>query len=991
MSSINKTTKKFNLVLLCTLFINPEIRSYGAEQNTDKMKLTSSMQCLNSNVIDLALTLYKHNFKNGIDIFNSPNIPLEAKTLWVAQAFGILKELTDLTRLIKSTHKLTLFVYQDSISPICGWNDKLKLFDLTEFYFHLVTDQESKKLTFSDIQGDNISEIMKLLLIKLTKKATFLESYARIKAEGYAPRKENSKERNTIIWDLYKSRYNIITKKRRITETIVNAISKNCESINPDNFKKIKLPYTDRGILPINDVNTTKKNHEIDSKMAESWETYVTDLNLMRTLPQNKITIMNKMAQKTLPEAMEGIKTDDLIELSSCLSNKNEILTHSYNTVLIISQNAVQERQKKKAFFNIEVTDTGRKLIQNLSVNTLDSKKNWILDACSLLKTFEDEINSNLFGTFFPPEANTYPFWNVNRGMFDQNENLLLGIPALSGKIIYISLNQFPESNIDRIIIPALLNQIIRQNQKCILWKIKENRPFNPSQLTKIIDPQECLFKIYDLNQNNIKLKRETEDYLDEYIKIKDIPIYSPHSDYPITIHLAKTPLGTLASITKLIQSICEYVEKFNYLLSETKLDNTSALKKENLPFFDKLYKDFITPILNEHTDDTIITTINFLNSQNELISQLNNTLILGLESEVKSSFPQHISTVNMTHKEKLRHRLEQRKRGDNTAPNKQKNEKENPRENIATSNKAEQFSLKQTKVPSQANPKKKKKTYKNTDHNIAIKAPPKPATLQLADDSIKLVPLNGGKLAVVAPQIPYIQERKPASQISEPKKVATPPKENRSEPIRPKMNSRALQKSTHQNQSQTLEKTTWSDVVEGIVPITKNTPSPKPMMMIAKDVETPPLIQQTPLAPFSHKETMIIPSAGEPEQKETPAVFEKKEVVPVLKNGTTFYEPKTITHDMSTESLESSPQRMATTPVIYNYLPPASNYTSDGLYVPYTFEPPEDAKRVVIQIALSENDKQGKKKNYGQGIEIISHVYHHYPQEIKHQGNEKK
>lgn len=1018
----NNSKKTLKYILLTTAFTSLNRESYGAEDINKIESSPSQIYKIENATVDIAILCYDIIFDSGIKILNNDGIALEDKVTWIHKAFANLKEMTDIACPIKYADKLDIPGFTEKLLRIEEWDAKKRSFNPQKFHFQYTIPNSdpnaTEKLTktnllISDIPENEITPIITILLTKLTKKAFYLKAFSGIEKLEYEDIKEDS-ERKATICNLFKEKHINNKIKANFSNLVTDHIQKRNKKINNDSPNKIKLLYN-------NQTDLTLKYTDVKVKLEKSWGAYLKGIELITkptNSPETKNLFKNILATKTLPDAMIDIETQRIDDYYCYLRNRNKILEKIYDSTKANSPVSQFNPESTKNQFIRYVLEQGQYIINNLPKFTLENKKSWIIEACSSLKIFEEEITSRLYGPFYNPNAYKYPFWNENTHVFIGHKDFKFALPLINDpNPIFLKLNELDQSYADTIIIPILLTQLFKENQKCVFWEKKINLPIDMTALNKLDHPQEIISEILGLIRDKKKYEKDSENLLNDYLDTIGFFSYdtnlrnNPHFQAPVCIKLDKVPSGNSPLFDTLIADASYYESEFSTGLEQLRLRQKGEISEEHTPLFADLFLKFQNSLLENYKLADLDKVINILRYMNAMTSQLNATISGDIETkrnEEKNNkltiISKNLSNSKMTSKKRMQAKRIQNVLTKTTTPiltasTKQNEEKTTIQEPKTILNLPKLSKPKSTKdAPYQKTKKKTKSGHRVPD--TGNKTPPKmiPSISAPTEDPIKLVTLAGGKLGVSVPGVSYkdyyatqSQDRKTTPktppQITESKKRETIQIQNRPQPVDPTKNTRNTKRPTHQSQVQSPQKTTWSTVVEGITPLVLNdlassipmTPAP-----LSTAVEIPPILAKMPQKPHKHRPETILPIAPNREPQILLPAAEQKEIIPVIKNGTTFYHPKT---DEIVPQYDGSPQAGNVTPAIYNYMVPGNNYDQSNLFVPHTglIIPTEDVDHVIVQITTPENqNKKMKNVNHDKEVKVVTYIYHRYPEGTK-------
>lgn len=894
MSLVQNHRTTLNAILLSTLFIFPtqSTSSEQPEETNPASTYQPPIHYIKNDSIKMAICNFSEILALGKNFPKNKQNLNEEKKIWIEKAFVNLKEMTDIVHSLKYVDQLVTPNFENDTSSIEGWDPETKSFHKNLPFFQLSSGNYHKRLDLLTLDEKLIPNIMYTLYIKLTKKAVFLERFLQLGEADFFPEKNKTHDRNTVIWTLFKLKYENTKIKEKFQNDVSWILFKNKTPIETFTYDKIKLLY--------NPTETQKKYTKIKSRQRKVWDTYLKEIDCLKKTPKDKKqSRLLETLDSILTPALTGIDTQDIRDYNNFLSNRNTLLNKCYN--LEKPKNNNQEEINKSSISknppfqtNVDVLAMGTSLMNNLNGYTLDQKKTWILDACSLLKILDDKINTLLFSPFIDNHKHTYPSWDINSLSFIKNDDFKIAISHIDDTTpTYGTLDSFNEPTINTRIIPILLLQIAKINHAYTFYDKNKKTPNNRLKTDELTDLSELTWEILNLCKENIDLKKISESLITNYVR--DSYDYEssikrdPGSQYPQAILLNKNHSQELSFFNNLITTITESSHKFNDELDKIKLEGTGE-HKNNKTIFEKLFLQFMLPTVGNYTVQDLRTAINILNHQNKVFTQLNKTILLTIEEE--PLFPKKMT--EMTSQERMLHKLKQRQKLQTmekkvTSSNIDIKEAFSKTNTFVTENPGEPHGDLTTSLYSQ-NTKKTNKKHSRREDAKEKKIINKKEEIKISqkidetkkskslNNSINIISLNGRNAVIVEGYSPEVSKSPPSKNQLQPKIPLSQSKKqpaqttkpfSRKEPQRQKYKSQSIQtRQNNPNVISTIPPTptpkiagttglSWSNVVRNpfffhseehaqITPLTVITPIASPQTSTKTTIsKIPTVIQQ--------------------------------------------------------------------------------------------------------------------------------------------------
>lgn len=896
--------------------------------------------------------------------------------------------------------QIDIAAFKRDFCTIEGWDEATKSFNFDVFRFqYLKTDR-----SISDIEQNEIDNIMEIMLVKIIKKVQYLEEYQKLSSIDCDMYKNTEHQRNDVISGLFDLKTEHIIFKKRFTDLMNLIIQNNAENSENHSSRLIKFHYKEN--------NVTKTYSNIKSKMEKSWKQYEIGMAIItnpKTSPSMVEFLLENISTKTLPSILEGLDTSLLCDYYSHLSNRNKFLDIVIQSVerkyrgIHLQYREVNE--SSKAYDLAQVLEEGKDVLKRCKEHSLPYKIEWFRRACSLLKHLQDKIFNSHYNSFLGNTPIFYSNWNEKTGGFDSRDDFKIGLLYSDDKLEYIPLKILcaNESYFDDIL-HVIHSQLFKKAYEVHVWG-KIEFPIDQTQPKQSSSKENLAEYFFELNNENKELKNTSTTLIDMFLYLLGKDSYNTASGksgstHPIKIVLESTPSQLLSSYIELPRKIHE--------------NETDAIK--DLPFAINIlnYQNIMITKFNKSLEEIIKTTKNkIIDNENQKAQQEEltpQTTILGGKK-----------LSEMTKKERLQHKLSLNKIAKlKEAQKDSPSETKEIKSDSAVAIKQFENSVFIPKKPSNVNaykPKKKKgqKSNRHVDKNTTLSSPaPIPVDKNLEmKDSIQLVNING-KRAVKAPGHPFV-----FSSISPNTPQIAPAVTSKNEDTRPAMQKSVGKKTTNKdtqsatltnnpvrsqkqnspNKQQPVVKDTWVNIVEGttstktniIFPVIKPKAAPDtlptmiPPIPVLQTVVTPQINIYLETEPAASEHTQedhkrnekpadqileikphTVPEVEVPIQE--PLLLSKKpkkstpskilpQILPVIKNGTIFYDEK-----------ETPPSEDKT--LTHNYWFPGKYYDQTGLYTPalQTIIPTKGVKEIQFNVGAIGNA----------ALSCALHVYHH-------------
>ena len=974
--------------LLITTFIAPIQNSFGAEKFEDTSLIPSNIppiHYISTNRIQAALGTFSEIIMLGKNSLEKNDISMEDKKLWTEKAFSNLKELTDIIRATKYVNKFIIPGFEESMSSIDGWDPITKSFKTDAPFFQLTSKDLNQKLSLSTLDNESIQKVIDSLVLRISKKAMFLEKFQQIGQSLYSLEKEKTYERNGIISLLFEARSDNKEIKNNFTNYVNGLLFKNKKQEEPFGIHKIKLLYTQ--------TETQKKYSDVKLRMESIWGTYMKGLEITNKEkdPQKRDLYKNNIAFKTLPNAMEGLSNQDIRDYFCYLINRNKILKeihgHYSNVSFIPITTAPREHIQPKPYSiktNTDLLDIGKSLIENLSKNnpdkpSFDDKITWIANALSMIKLFENDIDKILFDTYLTNPVYTYSSWDDKSQFFTIDPNFKIGLLFPNEEqATYKNLLSLTEHYIDCCILPLLLTQIYQKQWEYMAWIQRERGPVTKKK-------SKTLHKNTETTLNSAELAWEITHYAEKSQKMmnqinilvqgftNDIFHYNAHLEidtnlpYPDRIILQKFPSQNYISCSELINDIYLHWTGFIAESGPLNFNSPEDMRKKNPTVFERLFLEFMKPVLNKYTNQELQLAAASLKHQLAMFTQVNQAICLKIEKNCQ--IPN--SNTKLPAQGKLRHKYEKSKnimafsREAQTSPWINKNQtSEHPLDETFT------FIQENSKKPhkNKTLPRKgNRHLAKPAEDKSDVKSEKevKREKIKIQKDEIQLVPLNG-RNAVVGKSYPYEPTKKI---MSTPQQPPMPSLIEILQPIIAVQEPRDILLSMVEH-TESLEQPIQQETIpqaqllEKIEPVVEKAES---------QVQPLPVIEKVELIfPPETKSKPITTLAIETPEENSPIIKsdQKPKITPTGETGETFKAKETT----STFSIPTDASKTPTVIQQINYILAHNPHWNGDLFTPNTkvVIPNENVKEIIIQT--------GSINLYGQN-KIDVHVYHHYPE----------
>ncbi len=577
---------------------------------------------------------------------------MEEKKMWVLDALNVLKNLTDYARFIK----YYIFLENPSgITPVDfiveEWDSEKKVFNSENFEFYLFTPTFKGMMAYKDIAEEEVGNIIKLLDLRLTRKATILNSYSdgnRVKMLNFVYRQSLSqafedgklrRDRGELLSAIFGGMGEKIDEKNRFINFLQMSNKSPDEKFNDKNYK-IKFSYGSS--------ENIKQIKDIQSRIDKTWGIYSLGIKLLKGMgfeskqdAKNKLNLINNMKTKTLETYMNGIDTKGLFAFYLVLKHKivslenvNDYLSHDS-----LSSKCVEEINSVSVKFPVQELENGRKILikgeeihKDPSLFSLKEKQSWILQACNLLKTYESYVDDLMYGPFDLNQC-TYTSWDDSNGSFIF-DSLKIGTSFENDNTsVYNQLTDIDEWFIDQTILPKLLNLISKEHHENILWKQVKKSQYELQNLKTEEKPiPQMILEIYNIFDQNNRYSQINGQLLSDYIcknsfiKINSKSEYTHgHNDISEVV-LEKSHSENRLKLNEKLDKLSGYAEECMRKVNVSKMLTSdrlgSAEKDQEKRMYQTFFIDFITQINANHTKEDIQEAYKIVTYQQELFYQ---------------------------------------------------------------------------------------------------------------------------------------------------------------------------------------------------------------------------------------------------------------------------------------------------------------------------------------------------------------------------------
>lgn len=517
----------------------------SAEQMPPK-EMTPKEQIVGKQISFYSLTekiLYKMNKINGFHLLKGPKIIQSEseglKIVWILGALSALK--------INKTSILPIFYLNkcgdnrliDFYRNLPEWDPKQNSYNFPgpKLSFKIPL-HEQNSLTLEDLSIPELNLCIQCLLYEISKVNLINDGLPRLENLNYEHYRNITDE--TLYFQLFKK----TEAQQNLKKELLNFLPKDIKNIKEE-IQNQKINF-----FPTADVLMGIKT--IKQFIKDNFHLYEIGMNLIKKNP----ALLKNLQTKTLPEAFkiiykQGIKRSELIEYLEILAQKETILKK------IIDYHKETEKywETKRVY---ELTTSYFHILNNPHDFNDNERKQWIMKAFTVLKEFNDQLESYYFGPLYKNNAYGYPYWNQEENCFEFSEEFtfLMGDTPSLFDAEPVNLHSSKDDFVDNFLIKTLLTQIIKQQQQLLLWKKIDLLEVSSQLLLPEKNQETALENLFLTYLKNKELQNSIEEKTQLFLKVKKTTLYDQDIKTKKFIFPPRIPLDCHIGIISVLKTL---------------------------------------------------------------------------------------------------------------------------------------------------------------------------------------------------------------------------------------------------------------------------------------------------------------------------------------------------------------------------------------------------------------------------------------------------